>query len=49
MTRNLTAQVVSLTLSVLVTVCTLVALDSLASRERAGQAQQFAAAASQRV
>ncbi|HTP72102.1 MAG TPA: hypothetical protein VML58_07775 [Burkholderiaceae bacterium] len=49
MTRNLTAQVVSLTLSVLVTVCTLVALDSLAGRERAGQAQQFAAAASQRV
>ena len=49
MTRNLTAQVVSLTLSVLVTVCTLVALDSLASREHSGQAQQFAVAASPRV
>ena len=49
MTRNLTAQVVSLALSVLVTVCTLVALDALAGSEHAGQAQQVAVAASPRA
>jgi hypothetical protein len=44
MTRNLTDQAVSIALSVLVTVCTLMALNGLATAEHA--AQQQAAAAS---
>jgi len=49
MTRNLTTQAVSLALSVLVTVCTLAALDGLASREPATQTLQLAAAAPERA
>lgn len=45
MNRNFTAQAVSLALSVLFTVCTLAALDVLASSEHAAQQQQDAAAA----
>ncbi len=45
MTRNLTAQAVSIALSVLVTVCTLVALDGLATTGHAAQQQAVAAAA----
>jgi hypothetical protein len=43
MTRTLTAQAVSIALSMLVTVCTLAALNGLATTEHA--AQQHAAAA----
>jgi len=43
MTRNLTAQAVSIALSVLVTVCTLMALNGLATTEHAAP-QQIAAA-----
>jgi ABC-type phosphate transport system auxiliary subunit len=48
MTRNLTAQAVSIALSVLVTVCTLLALNGLAATEHAAQ-QQAAAAVAARV
>jgi len=47
MTRNLTAQAVSITLSVLVTVCMLMALNSLATTEHAAQQQVAAAAGAQ--
>jgi hypothetical protein len=43
MTRNLTAQAVSIALSVLVTVCTLMALDGLATTEHGAQQQAAAA------
>jgi len=43
MTRNLTAQAVSIALSVLVTVCTLMALNGLATAEHAAQQQAVAA------
>jgi hypothetical protein len=46
MTRNLTAQAVSIALSVLVTVCTLMALNGLATTEHAAQQQAAAATAS---
>lgn len=49
MTRNLTAQAVSLALSALVTVCTLLALDGLARSEHAVQTQQLAAVAQTRA
>jgi len=39
MTRNLAAQAVSIALSVLVTVCTLMALDGLATTGHAAQQQ----------
>ena len=42
MTRNLTAQAASIALSVLVTVCTLMALNGLAATEHAAP-QQIAA------
>jgi len=45
MTRNLTAQAVSLALSLLVTVCTLAALDGLARNEHQSAQQQAAATA----
>lgn len=45
MTRNLTAQAVSIALSVLVTVCTLMALNGLATTEHAAQQQAAAAVA----
>jgi hypothetical protein len=45
MTRNLTAQAVSIVLSVLVTVCTLMALDGLATTDHAAQRQAVAAPA----
>ncbi|HET7525986.1 MAG TPA: hypothetical protein VFK10_08600 [Burkholderiaceae bacterium] len=48
MTRNLTAQAVSVALSMLVTLCTLMALDGLASTQHAAP-QQVAAAAATRV
>jgi hypothetical protein len=48
MTRNITAQAVSIALSVLVTVCTLLALNALATTEHAAQ-QQVAAAIAARV
>jgi len=44
MTRNLTHQAVSITLSVLVTLCTLMALNGLAAAEHAAQQQAAAAA-----
>jgi hypothetical protein len=44
MTRNLTAQAVSIALSVLVTVCTLAALNGLATTEHAAQQQAIASA-----
>ena len=47
MTRNLTAQAVSIALSVLVTVCTLMALNGLATNEHAVQQQAAAAVAAQ--
>jgi len=47
MTRNLTAQAVSIALSVLVTVCTLMALNGLATTEHAAQQQAAAAIAAQ--
>ena len=45
MTSNLTAQAVSIALSVLVTVCTLMALDGLAATDHAAQRQAAAASA----
>ena len=45
MTRNLTNQAVSIALSVLVTVCTLMALDGLATTGHAAQQQAAAATA----
>ena len=42
MTRNLTAQAVSIALSLVVTVCTLMALNGLASTEHAAQRQAAA-------
>jgi hypothetical protein len=45
MTSNLTAQAVSIALSVLVTVCTLLALNRLATSEHAAQQQAAAAIA----
>jgi len=45
MTRNITAQAVSIALSVLVTVCTLMALNGLATTEHAAQQQAAAAIA----
>jgi hypothetical protein len=47
MTRNLTAQAVSIALSVLVTVCTLMALNGLATSGHAAQQQAAAAGAAQ--
>jgi len=47
MTRNLTHQAVSIALSVLVTVCTLMALNGLATTEHAAQQQAAAAIAAQ--
>ena len=47
MTRNLTAQAVSIALSVLVTVCTLAALNHLALNAPVAQPQLMAAAAPQ--
>ncbi|HEY6511894.1 MAG TPA: hypothetical protein VI032_07935 [Burkholderiaceae bacterium] len=43
MTRHFTAQAVSIVLSVLVTVCTLMALDGLAAADHAAQRQAAAA------
>jgi hypothetical protein len=43
MTRTFTAQAVSIALSVLVTVCTLMALDGLATTEHSAQQQATAA------
>jgi len=48
MTRNLTAQAASFSLALLVTVSTLVGLDSLAASEHYGQ-QQVAAAKAARA
>ena len=48
MTRSLTAQAVSVALSMLVTLCTLMALDGLASTEHTAP-QQVAAAAPARA
>jgi ABC-type phosphate transport system auxiliary subunit len=45
MTRTITAQAVSIALSVLVTVCTLMALNGLATTEHAAMQQAAAAAA----
>jgi hypothetical protein len=45
MTHNLTTQAVSIALSVLVTVCTLMALNGLATSERAAQQQAAVATA----
>ncbi|MFI4929892.1 MAG: hypothetical protein ACHP83_06610 [Burkholderiales bacterium] len=47
MTRNRTAQAVSIALSVLVTACTLMALNGLATNEHAAQQQASAATAAQ--
>jgi hypothetical protein len=44
MTRNFTAQAVSIALSVLVTVCTLLALNGLATTEHAAQQQAITSA-----
>jgi hypothetical protein len=44
MTRTLTAQAVSFSLALVVTVSTLMALNTLASTEHAAQQQQIAAA-----
>ena len=45
MTRKLTSQAVSIALSVLVTVCTLMALNGLATAEHAAQQQAAATTA----